>query len=149
MTELNQPTWQPYREPLRVTLLRTGAIAIIAGAILAASRGGMRSWPVATLLLLWPSFGGHWVEILFLNYLRPKLPSERAVQVMARLLVWFVGGVVLLYAVRLTESVLAPQLRLTHRVPWWAGGLAFIAIEFIAHAAMALRKTPNFYNGRG
>ena len=65
--------WQPYREPLRITMLRTGMIAIVAGAGLARWWGGLARWPVATLLVLWPSFGGHWVEVWFLNWLRPRL----------------------------------------------------------------------------
>jgi hypothetical protein len=50
--------WQPYREPIRTTLLRTVTIAIVAGGLLARFALGMSRWPVATLLVLWPSFGG-------------------------------------------------------------------------------------------
>lgn len=32
---------------------------------------------------------------------------------------------------------------------WWMGGAAFIGVELIAHAAIQLRGTPSFYNGRG
>src|SRR2546423_515949 len=65
--------WQLYQEPLRFTMLRTGMIAIVVGAVLARLWGGLARWPMATLLVLWPSFGGHWVEVWFLNWLRPRL----------------------------------------------------------------------------
>ena len=56
--------FQPYREPLRTTLLRTGGIAVIIGAALAARRGGgWPAWPIATLIALWPTLGGHVVEL--------------------------------------------------------------------------------------
>jgi hypothetical protein len=84
--------WQPYREPLHVTVLRTGAIAIVGGAVLARFWGGPARWWIATLLVLWPSFGGHWVEVWFLNWLRPRLSIARKAQVAARVGVWFVGG---------------------------------------------------------
>jgi hypothetical protein len=85
--------WQPYREPLRVTVLRTITIALVAGVLVARFWGnGHLRWPVATLVMLWPSFGGHWVELWFLNWLRPRLSSARVVQVAARVGVWFVGG---------------------------------------------------------
>jgi hypothetical protein len=64
--------WQPYREPLRTTLVRTVSIALLAGALVALWSGGLRRWPAMSLLMLWPAFGGHWVDLLFLNYLRPR-----------------------------------------------------------------------------
>src|SRR5437588_10154872 len=88
-------TWQPYREPLRTTLLRNTTIALIAGAVMSTRWGGISRWPIATLLALWPSLGGHFVELFFLNYLRPRLPVPRPVQVAARIAVCFVGGIVL------------------------------------------------------
>lgn len=140
--------WQPYREPLRATLLRTGAIAAIAGAVFAQWKGGIARWPGAALLMLWPSFGGHWVEIWFLNWLRPRLPAARAVQSAARLAVWFAAGIGLAAGMGVTAIVLAgfggvPWPR------WWLAGLAFIGIELVAHLGLRLRGLPSFYNGRG
>jgi hypothetical protein len=63
--------WKPYEEPFRTTVLRNAIIAIVVGAALAQLRGGLARWPLATLLALWPSLGGHWVELWFLNWLRP------------------------------------------------------------------------------
>lgn len=140
--------WQPYREPLRTTLVRTGVIALVVGAVLAWFWGGLARWPLATLLVLWPSFGGHWVEVWFLNWLRPRLSNSRAVQVMARIAVWFVGGVVLALGMGLTATALA-GVRSTQWLPWWIGGLGFIGIELFAHLGLQLIGRPSFYNGRG
>src|SRR5579871_2275820 len=140
--------WQPYREPLRATLLRTCMIAIVAGAVIARLGGGLARWPMATLLVLWPSFGGHWVEIWFLNWLRPRLSSERSLQVAARLGTWFVGGAGLTLGMRFTAMALAgfPTL---HWLAWWLGGLAFIGIELVTHLVLQFRGHRSFYNGRG
>ena len=137
--------WQPYREPLRVTMTRTIALALLAGALVAPWVGGFRRWPVLSLLMLWPTLGGHWIEVFFLNVLRPRLPGGRLVQSVARLLVWFLGGIVLALGVRLTASVL-----LRSPLPWlaWAvAGGGFVAVELIAHGALQLRGRPSFYNG--
>jgi hypothetical protein len=141
------PQWQPYREPLRTTVLRTGAIAIIVGAVIARFRGGWSTWPIATLLVLWPSYGGHWVEVWFLNELRPRISSARGLQIVARVAVWFAGGLGLTAGARLTAT-------LAGRHPWrwanwWMGGLAFICVELIAHVFLQLSGRPSFYNGRG
>ena len=141
--------WQPYSEPIRVTLTRTGTIALIAGAVLAwAWGGGLARWPIATLLALWPSFGGHWVELWFLNWLRPRLPDTRPAQMGARVGVWFVGGTGLAFGMGLTAMLLA-DIRPAQWPVWWAGGLAFIGIELVVQLVLQLRGHPSFYNGRG
>jgi hypothetical protein len=140
--------WQPYREPLRITMLRTGIIAIVVGAVLARLWGGLARWPMATLLVLWPSFGGHCVEVWFLNWLRPRLSITRSVQVAARFGVWFVGGAGLAIGMGLTAMALV-GFRQAHWPAWWLGGLAFIGIELVAHLVLQLRGRPSFYNGRG
>lgn len=142
--------WQAFREPLRITLLRTGLIALVVGAVLARRWGGLAHWPVATILVLWPTFGGHWVEVWFLNRLGPRLPYTRAAQTAARMAVWFVGGAGLALGMRLTMLALTGH-RPSHSPAWWLGigGLAFIAFELVAHLVLQLRGRPSFYNGRG
>jgi hypothetical protein len=141
--------WEPHREPLRVTLFRTGTIALVLGALLVHwSGGGLSRWPIATALMLWPSFGGHWVELWFLNWLRPRLSSARVVQVVARVGVWFVGGVGLALGAALTATMLI-GLRPSRWPALWLGGLAFIGIELAAHLVLRLRGRPSFYNGLG
>jgi hypothetical protein len=140
--------WQPCREPFRTTLLRTGVIALVVGAVLARSWGGLARWPIATLMALWPAFGGHFVELAFLNHLRPRLPTTRAAQLTARVAVWFVGGAALTLGMRLTAMAL-PTFHPMRWPAWWLGGLAFIAIELLVHGVLQLRGRPSFYNGRG
>lgn len=140
--------WQPYREPIRVTILRTGLIAIVVGAVLGRFWGGLARWPIATLLVLWPSFRGHWVEVWFLNWLRPRLPIARGLQVAARLGVWFAGGIVLAMGMGLTAMALT-GFRPAHWPAWWIWGFGFIGIELVAHLALRLRGLSNFYTGLG
>src|SRR2546425_9913478 len=98
----NGMTWRPFREPLSSTLVRTGTIALVLGAALALYRGGLARWPMATLLALWPALGGHYVELFFLNYIRPRLPDARAVQAAVRVGVWLVAGAGLGLGIALT-----------------------------------------------
>src|SRR4051794_8230786 len=140
--------WQPHREPLRVTLTRTLSIAAVAGAIVALAAGRPRLWPAVTLLMLWPAFGGHWIELLFLNALRPHLPESRRIQWVARIAVWFGGGILLAAGVQLTAQLMLgrpPIIWLT----WATAGAVFVAVELIAHAGLHARGRSSFYDGRG
>lgn len=141
-------TWRPVKEPIGVTLARTGAIALVVGAILAWRSHELRQWPLATLLVFWPAFGGHWVELVFLNYVRPRLPGSRAAQLGGRVAVWFVGGVVLFAGMMLTARLLDSMGRV-HWPAWWVGGVAFIGIELIVHLILLMSGKPNAFNARG
>lgn len=140
--------WQPHREPWRATLRRNLSIAVAGGGIVSLLRGGLQAWPTATVLLLWPAFGGHFLEIWFLNRLRFVLPRDRATQLAARLAVWFAGGISLINAVALTAWALKRPFAVP-RLPWWGAGLGFIAVELIAHAGLAARGRPSVYDRNG
>jgi fatty acid desaturase len=98
--------------------------------------------------MLWPAFGGHWIDLAFLNWLRPRLPKSRPIQVVARITIWFVGGMVLALGVRLTAMLLSEDQPLAW-LTWATAGTAFVAIELVAHAGLHLRGRPSFYNGLG
>jgi hypothetical protein len=139
--------WPPVDEPLTRTLRRTFIIAIVVGGVGALlARAPVLALPWM-LLALWPSLGGHYVEIGFLNGVRARLPRHRLVQVLARLAWWLAGGALLGFAVILTPRVLpisAPPLR-----SGWMGAPIFVVIELVAHAGLALRGRPSFYCGDG
>src|SRR5215470_14039013 len=112
-------------------MARTVGIAAIAAGVIA-WRSPM-SWAVAFLLAMWPSFGGHWLEVAFLNRIRPRLPQRRAAQVTARLAVWCAGGVAMWGGMVVTARLFAAT-RPPQPPPWWLAGPAFVAIELVAHA---------------
>jgi hypothetical protein len=100
-----------------------------------------------TLLALWPSLGGHFVEIAFLDGVRPWLPGARLVQASARLVWWLAGGALLCVALIATAHALPVVAPPWHR--WWIGAPIFVGIELAAHATLALRGLPSFYRGDG
>jgi hypothetical protein len=140
--------WQPFQEPLRATLVRTVGIAIVVGALFARRLGGLSFWPAASVVMLWPTLGGHCIELWFLNRLRPRLPAVRAMHIAARLLLWFLGGVLLFVAMRFTAAALT-GIRPAERVSPWIGGVAFVGVELVVHLAIRLRGARSFYDGRG
>jgi len=135
------------REPLRVTLTRTVGIALIAGAALASRSGGLALWPVMSVVMLWPSLGGHYVELAYLDVVRPRLSASRIVQTLARIMVWFVGGALMVVGMRFTAIALhAPRPLPTSA--WWIGGFVFVALELVVHLALHARGRSSFYGER-
>lgn len=131
----------PFHEPLRATLLRTVLIALVVGVVV----GRSALWLPWTAFALWLTFGGHWVEVFFLNWLRPRLPAERWAQIGGRLLVWLVGGTMLMIGARFTALSLGiPALRVP---PWALGGPILVGVELFVHALSQVRGQPNFFNG--
>jgi len=138
--------WQRVEEPLGRVLRRTIGIALVVGAVFALRTHHVRTLLPMAVAALWPSLGGHYVELAFLNGLRPRLPRRRSVQVAARLAVWCVAGVVFYLLMALTTRVVP-----LHHLPWawcWIGGPAFVLVELLAHVGLAVRGLPNFYDGR-
>jgi hypothetical protein len=140
--------WQPFREPVRDTALRTVGIAVVVGVALALASSGRIPWWMGVLLVLWISLGGHFVELWFLNWVRPLLPTARGVQIAARIVAWFVGGIVLSFAMALSARVLTGSWP-ARQPAWWVGGLAFIGLELLVHVGLQLRGRPSIYDGQG
>jgi hypothetical protein len=138
--------WPRVEEPIARTVARNLTIAVAVGAAFAAvRRAALLALPV-TLLALWPSLGGHFVEIAFLDGVRPRLPRARLVQASARLVWWLAGGAILGTALIATAHALpiaAPRWR------WWWMAPVFVGIELAVHAALALCRRPSFFRGDG
>jgi hypothetical protein len=101
----------------------------------------------SSALALWFSLGGHYVEIAFLNGIRPRISSTRIAQSSARFAAWFAGGAGL-YSL-MAASARGLSIAFPRWGGWWIGGLAFIGLELFVHAVLALRRVPNFYAGDG
>jgi hypothetical protein len=135
----------PRRESLARVLLRNVVIALLVGAVAAAVRRDPTLVARVGALALWFSLGGHFVERLFLDEVRPRVSSVESLQRVTRFATWFVGGAVLYSLMTLSAEFVAPRA-LSWRW-WWLGGFAFIAVELFVHALLALRRRPNFYRG--
>lgn len=132
---------------MRQTLARNFGIAAVVGGALALREGRLALWLPISVLALWFSLGGHYVELLFLTGIRPRIQAVRPALYASRLVLWFAGGAVLHTCMVLTARALPlvpPRFGM-----WWFGGVLLIGIELIVHALLAFRALPNFYRGTG
>ena len=136
----------PFSEPWRTTALRTGSIALGVGLGVGLYQRHLAVVPLVTLLALWFTLGGHYVELLFRNLLGPLLTSPGP-RDLVRLVYWFVGGSVLYALALVTRGIFTGQRAVSW--PWWTGGVLFLAVELLIHLLMRVRQQPSFYDGRG
>jgi hypothetical protein len=134
-------------EPVGRTLARNVIIAVAVGAVFAFRRRDLGLLLPISALAIWVSLGGHYVEVLFLDILRPRIPKAPLHQRSVRLAVWFAGGSMLYVPMMMTARLVS--IHTLHAASWWLWGLLFVGIELVVHAAMALRGSPNFYRGDG
>jgi hypothetical protein len=139
--------WEPFAEPWHATALRTVGLALGIGLGVGLFTRHLATTPLVVLLALWFTLGGHFLEVLFRNRLRARLPVSPAVQVVARLAYWFVGGSVLYVGAALTGAL--SGIHITRTVPWWVGGFGFLGAELFVHLLLRMRGQPGFYDGRG
>jgi hypothetical protein len=142
-----QPHWEPFVEPWRTTVRRAGLLALAIGVGVGLYARQLATVPLVTLIALWFTLGGHFLEVLLRNQLRQRISGQAAVQALVRIACWFAGGSVLY------EGALATRAILTGRGavpwPWWMGGIAFVGIELLVHLLLYVRGQPSFYDGRG
>ena len=139
--------WEPFAEPWRATALRTGTVALAIGVGVGLYQRQLAAVPVTTLIALWFTLGGHFVEVLVRNQLRDGIGESARVQAIARLVCWFAGGSVLYAGALATRAILTGRGGVPW--PWWTGGIFFVGLELLIHLFLFARRHPSFYDGRG
>ena len=144
-----EPTPLPvprFSEPWQRTAIRTGGLTLVVALVAAVARRNLGAGVIALLIAPWFAVGGHFVELFYLNILRPRLVAASVPLLAARLAFWFVGGVVLYFAALASVRLVVPR---PPAFPWWGAGLGFIGIELLVHAGLRSRGQSNAYDGRG
>jgi len=133
---------EKYSEPLWQTLSRTVGLALAIGLGAGLVAHHFAVVPTVTLLALWFTLGGHFVDLFCWNVVAPSISTTKA-RVWARLAVWFLGGTAL-YAGALGTRWLLTGVG-SPPWPWWIGGVFFIGAELVAHLALLIRGRPSVY----
>jgi hypothetical protein len=90
-------------------------------------------------------FGGHWLELLFINYLKFVLPKNILLLYFIRIAYWFLCSVPLFYIANLISNLFSHKTGQLGN--WWTFGFFYIGIQLFVHAVMHIRSRKSFYNG--
>jgi len=90
-------------------------------------------------------FGGHWLELVFINYLKFVLPKHILLVYFLRIVYWFLCSIPLFIIANLVANLFSHNTQ--HLGRWWAFGLIYIGIQLLMHSIMHIRLKKSFYNG--
>ena len=157
-------------EPLRATLLRTVPVALIIGTVATLLLRGMpiyaedwRGWLARVAAALWITLGGHYVELLYLHRVLPRVAADQEsqnisrwfVRLGTRCMVWAIGGAAL-WIGGMATYLLITNARLPQPAELPAivlqGALGLIIIELLGvHVILTIIGRPSVWlrrNGR-
>lgn len=143
----SEPQWKPFAEPWRRTILRNGTIVLAIALGVGLATRQVAAVVFASVVALWFTLGGHVLEVMYRNQLRPRIGGRAPVRAATRLVYWFAGGSALYAGAVATLAILTS--RNAAPWPWWMGGVLFAGLELVVHLTLTARGQPSFYNGLG
>jgi hypothetical protein len=139
---------EPFIQTVRRTIITTTIIAIIlylAGIFPASEINKLTVFCIIWSIAFCIVFGGHWLELLFINHIKFILPKNILSLYFIRIVFWFLCSVPLFILANLVSNLLSHKT--AHLGHWWTFGLLYICIQLLMYAIMHMRSKKSFYNG--
>ncbi len=94
------------------------------------------------------AFGGHFLERFHIRFFEPKLISHPVENRTVRIMIWILGGGVLVQISILVWKIFG--ISIFNGISFWMGGTLFTLFQLaILHPVMGLLRLNNFYNNKG
>lgn len=90
-------------------------------------------------------FGGHWLELMFINQIKFALSKNIVLLYFIRIGYWFLCSIPLFFIANLINDLFSHKTG--HLGHWWTFGFFYIGIQLLMHAIMHMRFKKSFYNG--
>ena len=139
-------------EPIGQTLIRTVITTTIIAAIIywlhlfpSGGKSKLSLFEMIWSIVFCIVFGGHWLELLFINRIKFYLPNNILVLYLIRIGYWFLCAVPLFYIAGLVCNLFNYQTGVLGK--WWTFGIFYIGIQLVMHGIMQLRYKKSFYDG--
>jgi len=139
-------------EPFIQTVIRTIITTTIIAAILywvniipAGGKSKLTLFEMVWSIVFCIVFGGHWLELVFINYIKFTLPKNILLLYGIRIGYWFLCAIPLFFLVNLITGLFSHKTGYLGQ--WWVFGLFYIGIQLLMHAIMQIRFKKSFYNG--
>ena len=135
-------------QTLARTLITTTIIAVILFGLKVFPSGGNDK--LNLFKMIWSAifcivFGGHWLELLFINHIKFALPKNSTILCLTRIIYWFLSAIPLFFTANFSLHLFSYHINLFNK--WWFFGVVYVGLELVMYAIMQLRLKKSFYNG--
>jgi len=139
---------EPFIQTVIRTILTTTIIAVILYCLHVFPPGDkskLMLFEMIWLIVFCIVFGGHWLELVFINRIKFALPKNILLLYCIRICYWFLCSIPLFFIADFIYNLFSHNRGgLGH---WYTFGFFYIGIELLMHAIMQIRLKKSFYNG--
>jgi len=139
---------EPFIQTVIRTILTTTIITVILYCLHVFPPGDkskLTLFEMIWLIVFCVVFGGHYLELVFINYVKFALPKNILLLYFIRIGYWFLCAIPLFFIADFVYNLFSDKTG--HLGHWWAFGFFYIGIELFMHAIMQIRLKKSFYNG--
>ena len=142
---------EKFHESFQKTVLRTALTAAVLtvifyfGDVFQTNGNKLKIFGICWASIMCITFGGHWTEILFINYLKFYLPKNLAALYTSRIIMWYATAIVLFFISQYVFNSLSGGNETIGG--WWTFGFLYILIQMIIHGIIHLQIKKSFWNG--
>ena len=143
---------EKFHEPILHVLLRTSLTAVILASIFNYKElfagdfsSKMKLLGIESAATMCFVFGGHWLEIFFINFLKNYLPKNLFVLYPVRIAYWYISAIPLYFLYHYVSNFLTGK---NYEIGnWWMIGITYIFIEMVMYGILFLLMRKSFWNG--
>jgi len=146
--ENSEKITESFFQTVKRTIITTTVIAAIitlSGIFPTSGKSKLVLFAIVWLIVFCIVFGGHWLELIFINYIKFGLPNNIALLYLVRIAYWFFSSIPLFIIANFVADLFTHGARPLGQ--WWAFGLIYIGIELIMYLIMYIKMKKSFYNG--
>jgi hypothetical protein len=154
LLELRAPTHYLARRETLPALVRCAIAAVLVGTLFTINLYATKDlhilvlWIANVVALFWMTFGGHWLELIYVDLIANHLPNELT-QRLVRITLWFTVGSAIVLASAWTRGLFGLADYAVRDVTWTVAGLFFVAIQLVIHGTYWFFGQPSFWTHDG
>ena len=151
---LGEPTHFLARRETKPALLRCIIVAILIGTLFTINLYTSKPlhpltiWAANVVGLFWMTFGGHWLELVYVNFIANRFHTQ-FMQRLVRITLWFTVGGLIVLASSWTRTLFGFGAFAVRPLNWEIAGLFFILVQLVIHTVYYLFKQPSFWTHDG
>lgn len=127
---------EKYTEPFITTVIRTILTATVITVILywlhvfpSGDKSKLTLFEITWLVVFCIVFGGHWLELVFIDHLKFALPKNILLLYVIRIAYWFLCSIPLLFMANLVFDLFS--YKTAHLPHWWTFGFFISAFNYL------------------